>query len=1629
MSKKKIQKKSFVTICCIIALVTILMAGIVLMIPEAYALSPEENIANLTEQNYSFTNSETPNGVNITLYANDNYGKKATLERNHSNKKIIIEDSDDIIKIIPMYLFKVEGITQHIGKQYGFFIETRKPINSSDMLLSTVVIIKVNNSDNMYSPDSKSHLKIELKPIFQADFAYVERGDENTYCIGEQRFDFFSENHTLDLAISYPATGNEFVIPVPTLGLGSKIDFLQHNKYYMTELSNQTSLYNVNYPNIGEDGYVASQDMGCFFSQIDFSYDGIFLEDGKTTVADVGSVVYNATSLGFDIYDMAVGLKSVWKAVPIAGAVITGADIAMSIMRIIDDLKIQVVSTSKTLSYTPYYNNKDQQIASSGGLRKDAAIVIQSAENKELLFGTNQSATFDYQINCQDINVDTRYATMINVGFKSVVSKDVLSTKFGEVHRSTSVYSNDLRNHTDANYKEIPKLNIGAFKSNADIKILPNCEGMLELAPEFSGKYNITADNTYSKFSVYEVNKLSNGVLDYVDTSTLVCRSTKKNGIAQCNDVFLDKNKFYLLKADLKDKVLTDNIHGRYGKINVEAELIKKDIFVGENNIDVSLKQEYLKFTTEHNVNYRFTIQDSTASIKLLDNNFGVVKSSSNGSLVATLNAGETYYLRIDRAEASAKKININVNYEMYVYFENIQGISGSIAQGITVVNGETVNLPTPSKIGYTLDSWWTSLDSLGEKVTNNNIFNFACPELHLYAKWSPIQYTIYYEENGAGEIPNGSYIIEHEALLNQNISRAGYVFCGWYSDSTFSGQEIVSIPAGSIGERTFYAKWVKDTFSVSFDLNAAYTDGVGANIEALKKNVGFRQSYNLPVPTLGGFVFEGWYKDNIKYTDKDGRSLSNYNDECDITLTARWAREKYYISINSEGKIKWLTKDGDNFTFSDDKTYVESEIGLCPNCYILRTIALGGERAEQMKQYLFKEGHRYAYMIKDKNDITSLACWQGAELGVDYNDGDTIEIYAYHTLEQKFEIYYENGNGGYNVITANYGKEIIFIEPKETGKKFSHFIVADVEGNKQYNNTHFAPGTVFGAQYMPDLSIGVERDGDSIYLKAVFIPNTYTVTLYNGNQTFSQKDVVFGKPCNTSSQNAFPVPYKTGYVFDGWTTGVNGTGNLITDASGNTLKDWYIASNCSLYAKWTAKQYRVTLDAQGGSGGNTVIVTYDEAMPKANLPTRLGYSFKGYFTGGNGSGAKYYDNNMNSVTNWTNDYGTTLYAHWEIIHYSIRYEGLEGHWGDLVPVQIPNPSANPSTYTVNDYVKFVNPTLEGLELWWDTKEIPRGSTGNKTIDLKWREYRYTINLKAEGINAKEGVFNVLYSEKLTIKYNNTTKATFSHWTLNGSHYSNNEEITVWKLTSVDNGSVTLVAHYTSECVAEGTMITLADGTQKAVESLTGDELLLVWNLKTGKFDAAPILFIDNDARKEYDVINLYFSDGTTVKVISEHAFWDVNLNQYVFLRSNAAQYIGHRFNKQTVDADGNLTWIPVQLTDVIVAKEITTAWSPVTAEHLCYYVNGMLSMPGGTTGLINIFEVDPETMQYDMESMQADIAKYGLFTYEEFAELYPISEDVFEAFGGQYLKIAIGKGILTEEMLNTLIERYAKFL
>ena len=84
--------------------------------------------------------------------------------------------------------------------------------------------------------------------------------------------------------------------------------------------------------------------------------------------------------------------------------------------------------------------------------------------------------------------------------------------------------------------------------------------------------------------------------------------------------------------------------------------------------------------------------------------------------------------------------------------------------------------------------------------------------------------------------------------------------------------------------------------------------------------------------------------------------------------------------------------------------------------------------------------------------------------------------------------------------------------------------------------------------------------------------------------------------------------------------------------------------------------------------------------------------------------------------------------------------------------------------------------------------------------------------------------------------------------------------------------------------------------------------------------------------------------------------------------------------------------------------------------------------MAGGVGGLFNIFEVDAETMTYDSEAMEKDIETYGLYTYEELNAIAPLSEEMFNAAGGAYLKISIGKGNLTTDELIGMINRYSVY-
>lgn len=223
-------------------------------------------------------------------------------------------------------------------------------------------------------------------------------------------------------------------------------------------------------------------------------------------------------------------------------------------------------------------------------------------------------------------------------------------------------------------------------------------------------------------------------------------------------------------------------------------------------------------------------------------------------------------------------------------------------------------------------------------------------------------------------------------------------------------------------------------------------------------------------------------------------------------------------------------------------------------------------------------------------------------------------------------------------------------------------------------------------------------------------------------------------------------------------------------------------------------------------------------------------------------------------------------------------------------------------------------------------------------------------------------------------------------------------------------------------CFASGTLITLADGSQKKIEDLLQTDLLRAFDHETGQYISVPIMFIEYDGIAEYQLINLKFSNGVTSRIIYEHAFFDLTLNEYVYVTAqNYASLIGHEFAVGQESGFARVT-----LEDAYLSTEETGCYSLATVYHLNHFIDGMFSMPGGCSGLFNYFEYDPETLAYDEEKMQADIEKYGLYTYQDFEDL--LTPEVFyEVYPVKYLKVSVAKGMITQEDFVYIVERYLK--
>ncbi len=225
-------------------------------------------------------------------------------------------------------------------------------------------------------------------------------------------------------------------------------------------------------------------------------------------------------------------------------------------------------------------------------------------------------------------------------------------------------------------------------------------------------------------------------------------------------------------------------------------------------------------------------------------------------------------------------------------------------------------------------------------------------------------------------------------------------------------------------------------------------------------------------------------------------------------------------------------------------------------------------------------------------------------------------------------------------------------------------------------------------------------------------------------------------------------------------------------------------------------------------------------------------------------------------------------------------------------------------------------------------------------------------------------------------------------------------------------------AHNKPSCVAEGSLVTMADGTYKAVEDVKEGDMVMTWSMWKGCYEAQPVAIRWYHGTEEHNVLTLRFSDGTDVRMINEHGFFDADKNTYVYITSeNVSEYVGDSFIKRQTDGSNT----DVTLESYTETMETVGSYSLQTAFNENFMVENMLSMTGEDyVGRFEYFDIG-EGMKYDEAKMQADIEKYGLYTYDEWSDY--LTPEQFYAFNGQYFKVLVGKGVLTRENIVEIIE------
>ena len=211
----------------------------------------------------------------------------------------------------------------------------------------------------------------------------------------------------------------------------------------------------------------------------------------------------------------------------------------------------------------------------------------------------------------------------------------------------------------------------------------------------------------------------------------------------------------------------------------------------------------------------------------------------------------------------------------------------------------------------------------------------------------------------------------------------------------------------------------------------------------------------------------------------------------------------------------------------------------------------------------------------------------------------------------------------------------------------------------------------------------------------------------------------------NVGTQITLPTPTLAGNTFNGWFAAPSG---------GTAISSPYtINASVTLYAQWSAVQYTLTYDTQGGSAVAPNTQNVGTQINLAAAPTRTDYTFVEWKTTSSQfvSGTSYSPGQA-----YTLNASATLYAIWHRIVYTLTYELQDGS----APFE--GPVFSGDTITINS-----RPTRSGHSFnTWNTAANGSGAsyspgqtrsmTGNFSLYALWFASTYTITYDSQGGSA-----------------------------------------------------------------------------------------------------------------------------------------------------------------------------------------------------------------------------------------------------------------------------------------------------